>query len=183
MGAPAPAKKAVRKAAPRKMSPTKQLLGTVVPDGPQDEPAVEVEEFEGFDLDALDKATLLPNIPTKLFWFVLKGHKYFMQDPRDVDWKKVLDGINNPLLFMRLSIVGTVTELPADATEEQIQAADEADKKSAGEEADRFVEVDLPGWKLSALFDNWQTYYKVESIIDLNKLLAARRGPEPEPEQ
>lgn len=107
------------------------------------------EPFAGFDLDNLDKKSVLPDVTEEPFRFLLGGHVYTMMDPRDVDWKNVLDGVQNPILFMRLAL-----DDPG--------------------EADKFVGVKLQGWKLSALFDNWQKHFGVEGLTDLNKLLSGR---------
>lgn len=152
MAGSAPAKKAApaRKAAPRKAAPAKPA-DQIVPGVPASAAAAAEpeEEFDGFDLDNLQKNEVLPDVTDQPFRFLLAGHWFLMIDPRDVDWKRVLDGINNPILFMRLALVD-----PA--------------------EADRFVNTDLPGWKLSALFDRWQKHYGVDSIVDLNKMLSGR---------
>lgn len=155
MGAPSPAKKA---AAPRKATTAQKrtparaaavtgeqkvaALATVKPEEP----------FDGFDLDALDKKSVLPNVTEVPFRFLLDGQRYTMMDPRDVDWKDVLDGISNPIMFMRLAM-------------------------DDPEAADRFISVKLAGWKLSALFDNWQKHFGVEGMADLNQLLSGRAGP------
>lgn len=106
-------------------------------------------DFAGLNLDTLDKKEVLPDVTDVPFEFLLDGHLYTMMDPRDVDWKRILDGIGNPILFMRLAL-------------------DNPD------EADKFIDVKLPGWKLSALFDRWQKHYGVDGLTDLNQLLAVR---------
>lgn len=116
---------------------------------PEEEPGEPQGPFQGFDLDALDKRTVLPDVTDQLFEFRVNGQVFRMIDPRDVDWKEVLDGITNPILFMRLAMVGDGA-------------------------ADRFVQTPLPGWKLSALFDNWQAHYSVAGFSDLNLLLTGR---------
>lgn len=151
MAAATPAKKAT----PRKRAAARK--DNVVPGVPASTEAAAApvepeEEFEGFDLDALQKKDVLPNVTDKPFKFKLDGTWFMMNDPRDVDWKDVLDGINNPIQFMRLAM------------------DDEA-------EADRFIGIKLAGWKLSALFDNWQEHYGVDGLTDLNKLLSGRAGP------
>jgi hypothetical protein len=162
MAATSPAKKAAKKAAPAKRTAASQLLPGLVPDTTAADPdetaeqdtaaAAEEVEFDGFDLDTLDKKSVLPDVTDIPFEFKLDGHVYTMQDPRDVDWKNVLDGLGNPILFMRLAL-------------------------DDPQEADRFIQVKLPGWKLSALFENWQRHYGVADLVDLNKLLSARTRP------
>lgn len=149
MAASTPAKKAAPR--PRKAATAKPRPDDIMPGVPATSAAAEEpeEEFDGFDLDGLDKKDVLPDVTDVPFRFLLGGHWFLMIDPRDVDWKKVLDGINNPILFMRLALVDP-------------------------DEADKFVNTDLPGWKLSALFDRWQKHYGVDSIVDLNKLLSGR---------
>jgi hypothetical protein len=124
----------------------------IVPGMPANPSAEPATPFTGFDLDALDKKTVLPETPDEDFEFLLDGHVYTMMDPRDVDWKSVLDGVQNPIVFMRLAM-------------------------DDPEQSDRFLAVKLPGWKLSALFDNWQKHYNVEGLTDLNKLLGGRSLP------
>lgn len=155
MAASSPPKRVpAKKAAPRKRVPAAAVRDEIVP-GVAASTAAAVEPevpFTGFDLDNLDKKSVLPNVTEEPFEFLLDAHVYTMMDPRDVDWKNVLDGIQNPILFMRLAL-------------------------DDPQEADRFVSVKLPGWKLSALFDNWQKHYGVDGLTDLNQLLAGRTGP------
>lgn len=148
-----------RKRAPRKATAAaakKAVAAGLLPGG---KPAVNDVEppapFTGLDLDALDKKSVLPDVTDVPFQFLLDGHVYTMLDPRDVDWKSVLDGISNPILFMRLGL-------------------DDPD------EADRFISAKLPGWKLSALFDRWQSHYGVSGLTDLNKLLGGREQADDE---
>lgn len=152
MAASTPAKRVpAKRAAPRKRAAA-AVKDDIIPGLPAVSgagPGEPEEPFAGFDLDNLDKKSVLPDVTEEPFRFLLDGHVYTMMDPRDVDWKNVLDGVQNPILFMRLAL-------------------DDAD------EADKFVGVKLPGWKLSALFDNWQKHFGVEGLTDLNKLLSAR---------
>lgn len=170
MAATTPTKRVpAKKAAAGKKSAVSQLLPGLVPDGPAADEAdtaaaAAVEEFTGFDLDGLDKKSVLPDVTDVMFEFLLDGHVYRMKDPRDVDWKRVLDGISNPILFMRLALVD-------DGDEGAEQPEDEPS------EADRFIGTELPGWKLSALFDRWQEHYGVDGLTDLNRLFAGRSGP------
>ena len=146
-----------KKAAPRKatagasrrraQTAASQLLPGVTAPEPEGLPAA--KPFTGLNLDTLEKKTVLPHVTDAMFEFILEGQVYEMIDPRDVDWKGVLDGLTNPLLFMRLAMPDP-------------------------QAADRFIATPLPGWKLSALFDNWQAHYKVEGFTDLNLLLSGR---------
>lgn len=152
MGAPTPAKKATttaRKRTPAKAAAPVDTAEQKVTAMAATEPE---EEFDGFDLDNLDKKSVLPNVTDKPFRFLLEGETYELMDPRDVDWKDVLDGISNPIAFMRMAM-------------------------DDPEIADKFLGVKLAGWKLSALFDNWQKHYAVDGMADLNQLLAGRAGP------
>ena len=150
-----------------------QLLPGLVADVPEvaepEAAAAKSAEFTGFDLDALDKKSVLPDVTDVTFEFLLDGHVYRMRDPRDVDWKQVLDGITNPILFMRLAL--------------EDREPVEGEEPVEGAEADRFIAARLPGWKLSALFDRWQEHYGVDGLTDLNRLLAGRSGPRTADEQ
>jgi hypothetical protein len=142
-----------KKAAPRKRATTAKPAEQIVPGVPAGtETAAEDEAFDGFDLDHLDKKSVLPDVTDQVFQFLLDGHVYQMRDPRDVDWKSVLDGVSNPILFMRLAL-------------------------NDPDASDRFMKAELPGWKLSALFDRWQEHYNVKGLTDLNQLLSGRPGP------
>ena len=147
---PTPRRAAAKKAAPRRAA-AKSAAATLLP-GIVSESGEADAPFTGFDLDALDKKSVLPDVTDQPFEFLLDKHVFTMMDPRDVDWKNVLDGINNPILFMRLAL-----DDPG--------------------EADRFIKVKLPGWKLSALFDRWQEHFGVNGLTDLNQLLSGRAGP------
>lgn len=103
------------------------------------------------DLDALQKSEVLPDITEEPFTFLHFGRVYSMMDPRDVDWKDILEGVRNPVLFMRLAL---------------------GDDEEA---VDAFIGSKLKGWKLNALFHRWQEHFGCEDLSDLNLLLGGRR--------
>lgn len=155
-----------------------------------------------FDLDSLDKNEVFPGLelPSEPFQFLLAGRQYELGDPRDTDWKLTLRLVGNPFLLMRTSLVGADDPVP-DPTEEELEAARDrarmeaaeraaerdADEEDADDEAqveepelkvtliDRFASVDLPGWKLEALFQRWHQHYKI-NLSDGQGIFAALTG-------
>lgn len=93
------------------------------------------------DLDALPKSEYLPNVPTEPFVFQHDSQKWLLEDARDFDYRELLGYLGNPVAFI------------ARAMPEGMRA--------------EFDQHTLAGWKLDAIFKNWQTYYKVEGLGDL----------------
>ncbi len=182
MASSAPAKRAPRKAAATtRRAPAKKAApartATVAPaDGG---PAVVL------DLDSLSKQKAFPKIklPAKPFTFLLNGVVYELKDPRDADWKRVLELAQNPFLLMRTSLVGAddqvedPTELEIECARERLRlspVAPKAGSEEAKQEAadypdgvpvlliDRLTAADLPTWKLNALFANWHEHYRID---------------------
>ncbi len=137
------------------------------------------------DLDKLTKKQAYPDldVPDEPFTFLLDGNDYELRDPRDTDWKLALELAANPFLLMRASLVGAdepvddPTEfevrlcrerlgLPADPPDEgSEQALEEAEDYPDGIKPcliDRLTGVDLPGWKLQALYANWHEHYNID---------------------
>lgn len=155
-----------------------------------------------FDLDSLTKAEVFPdlNLPSESFQFLLDGHDYELRDPRDTDWKLSLRLAGNPFLLMRTALVGADDAVP-DPTEEELEAARDRARVDAAERAaerdgdgdededetpaeepevkvtliDRFTSVDLPSWKLEALFQRWHQHYKID-LSDGRGIFAALTG-------
>ncbi len=189
MAASTPAKRAPRKAAASRTTPARKA---VVPAG--DGPAVVL------DLDGLDKQQAFPKVklPTKPFTFLLNGHVYELKDPRDADWKRVLELARNPFLLMRTSLVGAEdpvdnpTELETECARERLglpsppPAAGSDDAKREAKQypdgipvllIDRLTAADLPTWKLNALFTNWHEHHKID-MSSSKGILSALLGTE-----
>ncbi len=99
------------------------------------------------DLDALDKADYVPDAVLKPFVFKHAEKTWQLADPRDLDWRDLMRGLRNPAAFMGMA-------MPQDQQE-------------------AFLEQPCPGWKMDAIFSNWQAHYKVTGLGDLNGLLAS----------
>lgn len=99
------------------------------------------------DLDALDKADYVPDAVLVPFVFKHAGKTWQLADPRDLDWRQLMRGLQNPAAFMGMA-------MPPDQQEQ-------------------FLEQECAGWKMDAIFTNWQAHYKVTGLGDLNGLLAS----------
>jgi hypothetical protein len=122
--------------------PREQLVEgpTIEPDSPA-EPLAPVN----LDLDSLDKFDVVPDAVAEEFTFRLKGQVFTMVDPRDIDWKDVLQSIRNPAMFMRYA-------MPAD-------------------QQDVFYALGMPAWQLGVLMNRWHKHYKMADPGDLAKLV------------
>ena len=151
------------------------------------------------DLDALTKSQAMPGVrlPGRPFTFLLNSVEYELCDPRDTDWKLALELSANPFLLMRTCLVhaddpidnpteyevrlcrerhGLTPDVPAaDTPEAQHEAAMWPDGAPPPCLIDRWTGVDLPGWKLNALFSRWHQHYKID-LSEGKGILAALLG-------
>ena len=135
-------------ATPAKKAPAKKATtARQKPLAPGDERDVTEAPEIILDLDALDKADYVPDAVLTPFVFKHAGRIWQLADPRDLDWRQLMQGLRNPAAFMGMA-------MPKDD-----QAA--------------FLEQECPGWKMDAIFTNWQAHYKVTGLGDLNGLLAS----------
>lgn len=75
--------------------------------------------------------------PRQPFDFVLDGKRYLLSDPQELDWQDVISAMSNPVMFFRLV-------LPA-------------------EDHVAFFRTKIPGWKMNALMEGYQTHYGLPS--------------------
>lgn len=135
-----------RKSAPRKAAPKKVTTARQAPLEPgRERDLTEAPEIM-LDLDALEKADYVTDAVLKPFVFKHAGKTWELIDPRDLDWRDLMRGLRNPAAFMGMA-------MPKDQQED-------------------FLEEPCAGWKMDAIFTNWQAHYKVTGLGDLNGLLA-----------
>jgi hypothetical protein len=132
---------------PRKAAAKKATTARQKPLAPGDERDLTEGPEIILDLDALDKADYVPDAVLKPFAFKHADRIWTLMDPRDLDWRDLMRGLRNPAAFMGM-------------------AMPEGDQEA-------FLEQPCPGWKMDAIFTNWQAHYKVTGLGDLNGLLAS----------
>lgn len=97
------------------------------------------------DLDALDKFDVVDDAVAEPFVVRHQGHVFTFADPRDSDWKDLLQSIRNPVMAMRYA-------LPED-------------------QQDIFYGLRLEAWKINVLMERWHKHYKLPQQ-DVTKLIA-----------
>lgn len=78
------------------------------------------------------------------FSVVLGGKPYVFIDPEDIDWRDLLDALNNPRVFFA--------------------------KMLHAEDAEEFERNDLPGWKLNKLIGAYLEHYGIPSSPEARAL-------------
>lgn len=120
---------------------------------PGTEPAVQPSAFAtpppadievSLDLDALDKFDVVEDAVAEPFVVRHQGHVFTFADPRDSDWKDLLQSIRNPVMAMRYA-------LPED-------------------QQDVFYGLRLAAWKINVLMERWHRHYKLPQQ-DITKLI------------
>ncbi len=81
------------------------------------------------DLDKMEREGGTP----KPFDFMLKGRRYLMSDPQEVDWQDLIAALQNPVMFFRLV-------LPPDDQRE-------------------FFTTKIPAWQMNKLMQSYQDHY------------------------
>lgn len=119
---------------------------TAEPDIAAPPPAVEDAVEVSLDLDALSKFDVVEDAVEELFVVRHRGHRFTLCDPRDLDWKDILQAIRNPVQFMRYAI-------PQD-------------------QQDLFYSLRLEAWKINVLMEHWHQHYKMPHQQDIAKLIS-----------
>jgi hypothetical protein len=129
-----------RKSTPRKAPAARAKVAAAAPLA--DAPAEVI-----LDLDSLEKSDYVPDAVLEPFIFRHAGKLWELADPRDLDWRDLMNGLRNPAAFMGMAM--------------------------SAKQQEEFLEQPCPGWKMDAIFTNWQQHFKVTGLGDLNGLLAS----------
>jgi len=101
--------------------------------GPVGGPAPVDYRRPAIDLDKLEREGA-----REPFDFVLKGRRYLMADPKEVDWQDLVTAMSNPVMFFRLV-------MPAD-------------------DRDEFFRAELPSWKMDKLLEAYLDHYGLPNV-------------------
>jgi hypothetical protein len=115
-------------------------------DGPVAGAPPEPDVAVSLDLDALSKFDVIDDAVAEPFVVRHQGHVFVFADPRDLDWKDILQTIRNPVMVMRYAL--------------------------AEEQQDVFYGLRLEAWKISVLMERWHKHYKLPQQQDITKLIA-----------
>ncbi|SDT74387.1 hypothetical protein [Actinoplanes derwentensis] len=124
------------------MTPSAEPASDSTVAGVSTEPTAEVS----LDLDALNKFDVVDDAVAEPFLVRHQGHVFTFADPRDSDWKDLLQSIRNPVMAMRYA-------LPED-------------------QQDVFYGLRLEAWKINVLMERWHKHYKLPQQQDFAKLIA-----------
>lgn len=134
---------AAKAAAPAAAAKPEEPVLEVKPEDAEQQP--DTTSSVTLNLDTLSKFDVVDDAVEEPFTFRLGGYVFTMCDPRDINWSDVVQGMRNPMMFMRYA-------LPR-------------------EQQDLFYALDMPAWQVGVLLTAWHKHYNMTDPQDIAKLV------------